>query len=224
MKIVKITRVLLTSLVLSLAFAGTGIGAEKEKDKERGEKSEGKLSAMDKAFIEMVALNDMTELKLAKAAQEKATNDQLKQHAAKMIEDHTKSSNELKQLAKQKDVDLKEELPAPKRAMIEEITSKSGADFDQAYMDHEIAGHRMAAVLFQNGSQFAKDQEVKQFADKYLPVIEQHRSMVEQHGQKTTQQPSAQPRGETAGTRGTQPSTSGQQQQPQQPSGQVRTE
>lgn len=223
MKFANITRAIVTSLVLSLAVAGTGLGAEKEKTHEK-EKSEGKLSPMEKSFIEMVALHNASEIKLAKLAEEKGTTEQVKQFAAKVIEDHTKLGTDLKQLAKEKDLELKEELPAPKRAMLEEITSKSGAEFDKAYMDHELAGHRIALAFFQNAAQFAKDPELKQFAEKYLPIIEQHGSMLEKQGQKTTLQPGTKPSGETAGARGTQPSTTGEKPQPDQPAGQVRTE
>jgi predicted outer membrane protein len=143
-----------------------------------------------------------------------------------MLKDHTTSSTELKQLAKQKDIDLKQELPEAKKEVIEEITSKSGGQFDQAYMACEIAGHRMAAVHYQNGTDFLKDQELKSFAQKYLPVIEQHRAMVDKEGGRTTQQQSGQqPAAGTAGTRPQQQPTQQQpQQQQQQQPGQVRTE
>lgn len=137
---------------------------------------------MDKAFLQTVAVSDKCELTLAKAAQEKAQSQHVKDHAAKMIQDHTQTTNELKELAKQKNVDLKMDLPEHKQAVIKEITSKSGEEFEKAYMMHETPAHRMALATFRNGADFAKDPEVKAFAQKHLPTIQQHLAMVEQGG------------------------------------------
>lgn len=185
MKLLKLSNLLL--LAASLALTPAVIGAEDDK-KEAGDK----VTAHDKAWAEMAAISDMTEITLAKAAQEKAQSEQIKQHAAKMIEDHSKTTAELKAWAKSNDVDLDAKMPAPKAAMVKEITSKSGAEFEKAYIEHEIAGHRHAVTHFRNGSEFNKNPELKGFAAKYLPIIEGHLAMVDKggHGHHTT---SAQP-------------------------------
>ncbi len=182
MKLKNITPVTLTAI--ALALVSPVFAADKDKDG-------GKVTAHDEAWAEMAAVNDMTEITLAKAAQEKATSEQLKQHAAKMIEDHSKTTAELKAWAKAKDVDLDAKLPEPKQKMIKEIMSKSGAEFDKAYLEHEIAGHRHAATHFRNGAEFNKDPDLQAWAQKTLPVIESHLAMVDkgghmQHGSSST--------------------------------------
>lgn len=175
MKLLNITTGTLAAVALALtspAFA-----------QEKGKGKDGdKVTAHDEAWAEIAAVNDQCEITLAKAAQEKATSEQLKQHAAKMIEDHSKTTTELKAWAKAKNVDLDVKLPEPKQKMIKEITSKSGAEFDKAYLEHEIAGHRMAAAHFRNGSEFNKDPDLKAWAQKTLPVIEGHLGMVDKGG------------------------------------------
>lgn len=171
MKSLKIAGLL--AAVCALTLAPTTTFAEKN----------AKVSAHDKAWAEMTAASDLTEITLAKAALEKSQNEAVKSHAQKMINDHEKTSAQLKDWAKANDVDLKNELPKPKKAMVDEITSKSGAEFDQAYLEHEVAGHRMAASHFKNGAQFNKDAKLKDFAASNLPTIEQHLAEVEKgHG------------------------------------------
>lgn len=207
MKLVTFSRAILTCA--ALAFTSIGFAQdEKEKDKKE-DKKEQKLSAMDEAWVQMAALENLVEIRLAKLAQDKASSEQVKQHAAQMLKDHTTASDELKKLAKQKGIDLKQEVPAAKKEFIEEITSKSGNEFDQAYMAHEIAAHRLAETHFQNGADFLKDQELQAFAQKQLPLLQQHRSSAEKQAGSLTQ--TQQPQQPAAGTAGAQPQ---QQQQP----------
>ena len=231
MKLAKVSYAMVACL--SLAVASVGLAEEKEKEQSSAkEGQEQKLSSMDKAWAKMSAAADMAEIRLSKAAQEKASSEQVKQFAAKMVEEHTKSSQELKQIASKLDIDLKEELPEEKKHLLQEITKKSGAEFDQAYMDHQLAAHRILAAHYQNGVDLLKDQELRSFAQKTLPIVQRHLSMLEKEGARTTQsQQPGQPGAATAGSRpgagqATQP---GQPQQPvqppqQPPGGQVGTQ
>lgn len=226
MKLVTFSRTIVTCV--ALAVASVGFAEEKEK-KEEGKKGEQKISAMEEAWVKMSAMEDQAEIRLAKVAEEKASSEQVKQHAAQVLKDHTASSTELKELAKQKDIELKHEVPEAKKDLLKEITSKSGNDFDQAYMAFEVAAHRMAIAHFQNGADFLKDKELQAFAQKQLPILQRHLSDAEKESGRTTQtQHGQQP---AAGTAGTRPSEQPQQQpgqvppaQQQQPPGQVKTQ
>ncbi|RYD79228.1 MAG: DUF4142 domain-containing protein [Verrucomicrobiaceae bacterium] len=213
MKIAKVSYAMVACL--SLATASVGLAEEKEKQQSTAkEGQEEKVTAMDKAWAQMTAMSDMAEIKLSKAAQEKATSEEVKQFAAKMIEDHTKSSQELKQIASQCKIDLKVEVPEAKKDMLQEITQKSGAEFDQAYMEHQLAAHRMAVAHFQNGAELLKNQELQRFAQKTLPVIQGHLTMLQKQSGHTTQ--SHQPGQPGAATVGSRPGA-GQATQPGQP-------
>ncbi|MGV3532194.1 MAG: DUF4142 domain-containing protein [Chthoniobacteraceae bacterium] len=177
----------ITTAVAAVAFALAGTAFAQDEAKSDDQKSM-KASKHDEAWAHMTAVSDACEIKLAKAAQEKASSEQVKQHAAKMIQDHQKTTDELKQIAKSAKIDLDAKIPSEKQAMIKEITSKSGEEFDKAYMEHEVAAHRMAAAHFQNGADFNKHPELQSFAQKNLPVIKQHLAEVEKggHGQHAT--------------------------------------
>ncbi len=167
----------------ALTLAVPAFAAEKEKEKEKGERGAAgeshKVSACDKAWAHMAAVSDKVEITLAKAAESKSQNEQVKQHAQQMIQDHTKTTEELMKWAKSNGVELSPSIPPEKQAAMKEIESKSGADFDKAYLNHEVEGHRIAAAHFQNGTEFLENQELKQFAQQNQPTINQHLSMTE---------------------------------------------
>ncbi len=62
------------------------------------------LSSSDRQFIESAALAGTTEVELGQLAQQRAVDDQVKQFAARMVEDHGKNNEELKRIASGKSV------------------------------------------------------------------------------------------------------------------------
>jgi len=172
-------------VTLALALATPLWAAEKSEKGAKGEKSgsaekgSSEVAAMDKAWAHVAAVSDKMELELAKVASTKGESAEVKQHAQQMTQDHGKRTQELKQWATTNKVDLHAELPPEKQAVVKEISSKSGAEFDKAYLEHEVAHHRMAAAHFQNGTEFLANPELKQFAQTNQPTINQHLAMVE---------------------------------------------
>ena len=108
---------------LTLALAAPAFAAEKA-DKEKAAAGDSKVSAMDKAWAHMAAVSDKMEITLSKTALTKSQNEQVKQHAQQMIQDHTKTTEELTSWAKANGVELKATLPPEKQAVVKEIESK----------------------------------------------------------------------------------------------------
>src|SRR5262245_44713885 len=62
----------------------------------------GTLSMEDQTFMRKAAESGMAEVKLAKLALDKSRNDEVKRFAQKLIDDHQKANDDLKQIATQK--------------------------------------------------------------------------------------------------------------------------
>src|SRR6186713_2369963 len=60
----------------------------------------------DSAFVKEAAAGGVAEVDRGKLAQEKASNDQVKQFGSRMVQDHSKANDELKQVAGVKGVQL----------------------------------------------------------------------------------------------------------------------
>jgi putative membrane protein len=132
------------------------------------------IAAADQTFVKNIAQDGMAEVELGKLASGKASGDQVKQFAQRMVTDHQKAGDELKSLAQTKNITLPTELPAKAVALRTKLEKLSGDAFDRAYMNEMVMGHRKAVTSFRTESTSGKDPDVKQWAAKTLPTIEQH--------------------------------------------------
>ncbi len=130
------------------------------------------------AFMNDAAPGNMAEIELGKLAVGKAQNADVKAFAQKMIDDHSKAGEDLKQLAAQKKVMLPPDiLPVHKQAM-DKLSKLSGADFDKEYVKEMVADHEKDVTAFENASKTAGDADVKAFAAKTLPTLKMHLEMI----------------------------------------------
>ena len=119
----------------------------------------------------------MAELELSKLAQQNAESQQAKDFAKRMLDDHMKSSSELKKVASTKGVTLPAEMDGAHKRKLDRLAKKTGADFDKDYMDQMVDDHQKAVRDFRGMAKNAKDSDVKAFAATTLPVLEQHLQM-----------------------------------------------
>jgi putative membrane protein len=137
------------------------------------------VAAADKGFASKAAVAGMAEVELGKLAQQKGSSDQVKQFGARMVDDHSKANDELKQIAASKGLTLPADLDAKHKSTLAKLEKLSGAQFDRAYMDDMVAGHKEVAAEFKKESASGKDSDLKAFAGKTLPTIEDHLKMAQ---------------------------------------------
>jgi len=116
----------------------------------------------------------MMEVQLGKLAQEKAQSKSVKDFGTMMVEDHTKANDELKTLAAQKNITLPATLSDKNQKHVDDLNSKTGKDFDKAYMDLMVDDHKEDVDKFKDASQNVPDSTIKGFAAKTLPVLQKH--------------------------------------------------
>lgn len=128
----------------------------------------------DTDFAVKAADSGLAEVNASEVAQEKAQNQQVKDFAAMMIQDHTKANEELKSLASSKNITLPTAPGEAHLKNIADLNSYTGADFDKEYMDLMVADHEKAVSLFEDASENAEDSELRAFAAKTLPNLQKH--------------------------------------------------
>ena len=131
----------------------------------------------EKRFVKDALLGGMTEVELGKVALERASSDPVKQFAQKMIDDHSKANEDLKQLASKENINVPDSLDSKHQSRVEKLSKLSGADFDRAYIKDQLKDHQQDVQEFQQEAQRGSDPDVKSFASKTLPVFEEHLSM-----------------------------------------------
>ena len=136
-------------------------------------------SAMDTDFVQKAAMGGMAEVEASQVAQDKASKDSVKQFSAKMITDHTKANDELKQIATGKGMTLPAAPDAAHQKAKAKLSAMSGTGFDKAYKAQMVADHQKTVALFQKESSSGKDAELKAFATKMLPDLKEHLKMAQ---------------------------------------------
>lgn len=132
----------------------------------------------DHDFMTEADLSGMAEVELSKLAQTKAQNAELKKFAAMMVTDHTKVGSELKALGMKKDFKPATEMDSAHKSMMEKLKGLSGMDFDKAYAEAMMDDHEDAVDLFKSQAESGKDAEIKAFAAKHLPALQEHLRMI----------------------------------------------
>lgn len=149
---------------------------EANEDKRDGDSAMASTSVVedDSKFMVESASSGLMEVELARIAQQKATNPQVKEFAGTILRDHSNANEELKALASRKNVTLPTAPGEEHQGHIKDINEKTGRDFDKAYMDMMVEHHKDDVDRFEKASNDARDAELKAFAGKTLPVLRSH--------------------------------------------------
>jgi putative membrane protein len=141
--------------------------------------SAAKLSPADKTFVQKAAIGGLAEVEMGKLAQQKAGSDQVKQFGTRMVDDHSKANDELKQVASSKGIALPSDLDAKHKGKLAKLETLSGTQFDRAYMDDMVADHKEDVSEFQKQSKSGSDADIKGFASRTLPTLQEHLTLAE---------------------------------------------
>jgi putative membrane protein len=97
-----------------------------------------------------------------------------------MADDHGKANDELKGWASKNSVTLPAELDAKHKAEHARLEKLSGAAFDRAYMTMMVADHNKDVAEFQTASKTAKNADLKAWAGKTLPTLQEHQKLAKE--------------------------------------------
>lgn len=136
-------------------------------------------TANDKAvgqrtFLRKAGYADMAEVQLGQLAEQKASSPEVKQFAERMVNDHMKNDDQLKQVAKQEGVTLPDKLLPKDEATKARLDKLSGKEFDHAYMLDMVRDHTTDVAKFQDESKENVTPVVKNYIDQTLPTLESH--------------------------------------------------
>jgi putative membrane protein len=129
-------------------------------------------------FMEQAAQTGLTEVEAARLALARSQDPGIRSFAQRMVTDHGRANDELATLARAKGVALPTALDAQHRAVLDEITSSTGAEFDRSYARHMVMGHTKAVALFEAAAN-SPDAAVSGFAKKSLPMLKEHQRLAD---------------------------------------------
>ncbi|HUO34922.1 MAG TPA: DUF4142 domain-containing protein [Candidatus Acidoferrum sp.] len=155
--------VFVAALIFPLISMAGGTGATQNSNMPTG-----------KNFITAAANINLAEVELGKLAGQKGNNQAIKDFGKRMIADHTQLESELQSLAKSADVTLPSAAGANASSLKNQLSADSASKFDDAYIEHMLAGHKQAIAMFENEIKHGQNAEIKSYAEKALPVIQDH--------------------------------------------------
>lgn len=168
------------ALVASLFFGLTACNSNKPDDtKEAAEehneaKMDNNAQEKDAQFLVDAAEINLMEIDLGNLAQEKATMAEVKDMGKMMVDQHTKTMNELKELAAKKTITIPTSATEDGQEKMKKFSEKSGHDFDKDYCDAMVDGHKDAIDKFEKASNDASDPDIKAWAAATLPALRNH--------------------------------------------------
>jgi putative membrane protein len=135
--------------------------------------SSSAFAQSDADFVKNVIQMNTAEIQMGQLAQANGASEEVKAFGRKMVEDHTTANEEAIKLATAAGVTPPTEPPADAKKMHDELAGLSGNEFDRAFGKHMVQDHQKASDMFADKADDGDDQ-VSQFAQKNLPVIQQH--------------------------------------------------
>jgi putative membrane protein len=163
------------SIALACAFtcvlvASHGPGAPQAQPAARGTKP----ASPDAPFIGSAAMDGLAEVEHGRLATRNASSPRVRRFAQRMINDHQKAGNQLKDLASRGEVTLATKLDDQHQATQDDLAKLKGGPFDQAYMALMVKAHLQAVALFQQQAKNAQDRDVKAWASRMVPMLQEH--------------------------------------------------
>jgi putative membrane protein len=136
-----------------------------------------KMLVPDQEFVLKAADGGMLEVELGNLAVKNGTSPKVKEFGQMMVKDHTKVNEELKALAKKKQIEIPATLSNSKRQQYDSLAAQQGEKFDMLYMNMMIASHEETIGLFQTQSNKGQDKELKKWAASKEPALKHHLEM-----------------------------------------------
>jgi putative membrane protein len=160
------TRLLPAGALAALALAAPAVAPAKA--------PHGQVSAADKIWLQSGIEGDLFEIAGGKIAQQRASSQAVKDYAARLIADHTKSLKEATALAKAHGVKVPKAPSQSEQWELKMVGALSGTAFDAAYADLEAADHQQDIAETTEEVADGTNLGVRRAAKKDLPTLRAH--------------------------------------------------
>lgn len=137
-------------------------------------------SGADQKFTRTAMEGGLAEVQLGQLATQKAGADDVKQFGQKMVDDHSKLNDQMKQLAPSLGVNPPTQLSAKDQALQSKLQGLSGDQFDKAYIQAMVSDHKKDLHEFKKEAGTTQNSQLKDAAQQGATVIQSHLEMVQQ--------------------------------------------
>ncbi|UOR04633.1 DUF4142 domain-containing protein [Hymenobacter aerilatus] len=139
-----------------------------------------KKQKQDATFMVNAAADGILNQQLATVALQRAATPSVRNLAQNLLNQYIKMTGELKTLAGRKGITLPEALGAERQEVYKNLSALTGTTFDKKYSAAIVDGQKKAVDSFKDLSEDAYDGDIRGFAAKYLPVLQQQVAQAQQ--------------------------------------------
>lgn len=138
-------------------------------------------------YVRQSAMTDLFGITSSRVALEKSQNPEVRDFAQQMMSDHGRSTADLKQALKDGKVmmTVPTSLDPQREQDIKSLQEKPANQFDQAYLQGQIQGHRNALDVQRAYAQSGDNPALRQFASQATPLVQDHLAKLEVLAQRT---------------------------------------
>jgi putative membrane protein len=155
------------------------------------------VSRGDEDFVKEMLADGKAEVELGNMAKDRAMSAEVKQFGERMVRDHSKAGDELKQIAAQYSITEPAQMDDKHHELMDKLSKVRGMDFDREYMNAMVDGHQDVINQLQKHAsedRFGDDKgtvkpepsnkpseaSVNQWAAKALPTVREHLDQAKQ--------------------------------------------
>ena len=134
------------------------------------------FSTKEDPFFNDASQTNISAIKAGKLAVSKGSAT-IKQLGRRMMADFKTAQKELIRIGKRQNLHIEKQPDAGHKHLLDSLKSLSGKEFDAAFIKYQVAGHQASIALFKDESVNGADSKMKEYAGKYLPLLEMHLNM-----------------------------------------------
>jgi len=138
----------------------------------------------DSKFVMNAAMGGMAEVEMGRVAAQKGASDEVRQFGQRMVDDHSKANEELTGLAAGKGMTLPTAMSPKMQAEMQKLSALAGERFDREYVKMMVKDHKKDVGEFQKEAARGADPDLKSFAARTLPTLQEHLQMIQRISDK----------------------------------------
>ena len=134
----------------------------------------------EKKFIQHASSCNNFEIQFSQFVEQRSQDQQIKELAQRLAQDHQQAEQQLKQVAQTIGVNLSDQIMPAQQAMLQELQRKQGAELDRAFLFCNVGDHHAAVIAYAWAAKAAQNPQLKQYCEQTLQQLRQHTRQVDQ--------------------------------------------
>jgi putative membrane protein len=161
--------------VLLLIVLVTGFTACQRTHDQSVEAAREGFSEGDRDVATKIEESHLGELDLARLAEERASNGDVKDFAGMLEDDHQKALNDVADLLKDRNVSTgSQSKPATAQTQLSELQKMSGAQFDREFMSMMVQNHQKTLADLNQAQSSVQNEDLKDYINNLIPKVQKH--------------------------------------------------